>query len=265
MVGTGEAAAAQAAGGHSEIPAVFLDHDIRRDFGGSKEGVLGLVDGKVLGDAVGIGGIGVVPAGFQLGQSNGVRPIAIDLVGGHVDEGRFGTGLAGGFQQVQGADGVGIKIIEGDGGGAVVGRLGGGVDDGIGLQCLQHGEHAGTVADVELMVNEGSPEGFGEPALVPPGIALRAEEDGALVVVDPVDGPAELCKVHADFGADEAGGAGDEEGGHGEGRWGVESRESRVEGRGTKGSRGARGGRRPEVESRRSEVEGRGRGRRPET
>ncbi len=52
--------------------------------------------------------------------------------------------------------------------------------------------------------------------MVPSGIALRAEKDGTLVVVDPVDGPAELGKVNANFGADQAGGAGDEEGGHGE-------------------------------------------------
>ncbi len=217
VIRAGEAAAAQAAGGHAEIPAVFLDHDIGRDFGSPEEGVLGLVDGKVFGDAIGIGGVGVVPAGVQLGQSNGIRPVTIDLIGGHVDEGGFRAGLAGGFEEIQGSNGIGVKVVKRDRGGAVVRGLGGGVDDGIGPQGLQQGEHAGTVADVELVVSEGFPKRFGEPALVPSGIALRAEEDGALVVVDPVDGPAEFCKVHADFGADEAGGAGDEERRHGEG------------------------------------------------
>ncbi len=154
VVGTGEAAAAQAAGGHSEIPAVFLDHDICRHLGRAEERVLGLVDGKIFGDALSVGVIGVVPAGFQLSQSNGVGPVAIDLVRGHVDEGGFRAGLAGGFQQVQGSNGIGVEVIEGDGGGAVVGRLGGGVDDGIGPQGFQQGEHAGTVADVELVVGE---------------------------------------------------------------------------------------------------------------
>ena len=122
-----------------------------------------------------------------------------------MDKGGLWAGLVGGFEEIQSPDRVGIKIIERDGGGAIVGRLGGGVDDGIGLQCLQQGEYAGTVADVEFVVSEGFPKRFGEPALVPSGIALRAEKDGALVVVDPVDGPAQLGKVDTNFGADEAG------------------------------------------------------------
>jgi len=43
-----------------------------------------------------------------------------------VDERRFGRGLAGGFEEVEGADGVGVEVVERDGGGAVVGRLRGG-------------------------------------------------------------------------------------------------------------------------------------------
>ena len=62
VVGTSEAAAAKAAGGHAEVAAVFLDDDVGGDLGGSEEGVLALVDGEVLGDAVSVGGIGVVPA-----------------------------------------------------------------------------------------------------------------------------------------------------------------------------------------------------------
>ena len=60
--------------------------------------------------------------------------------------------MAGSFQQVHGADGIGVEVIEGDGGGAVVRGLRGGVDDGIGAQALQQGEHAGTVADVQFVV-----------------------------------------------------------------------------------------------------------------
>ena len=50
-----------------------------------------------------------------------------------------------------------------------------------------------------------------EALLVPARVALRAEEDGALVVVDAVDGVAELAReVGADFRADQAGRSGDE-------------------------------------------------------
>ena len=37
MVGTGQAAAAQAAGGHVEVAAVFLHHDVAGDLGGPEE------------------------------------------------------------------------------------------------------------------------------------------------------------------------------------------------------------------------------------
>ena len=87
VVGPGETAAAQTAGGQSEIAAVFLDHDIGCYLGRAKERVLGLVDGKVLGDAIGVGRVVVIPAGFQFLEGDGVGPVAIDLVGGHVNEG----------------------------------------------------------------------------------------------------------------------------------------------------------------------------------
>jgi len=64
MVGTGEASPAQRTGGHPEVASVFLNNDICSDFGGAEERVLTLVDGEVLGDAVRIGRIGVVPAGL---------------------------------------------------------------------------------------------------------------------------------------------------------------------------------------------------------
>lgn len=210
MVRAGEATAPQAAGGQAEVAAVFLDHHVGRHLGGAEQRVLGLVDGELFGDAVRIGGVGIIPAGFQLGQSDGVGPVAIDLIGGHVDEGRLRAGLAGGFQQVEGADGVGVKVVERDGCGAVVGRLRGGVDDGIGLDLLQQVEDSLAIPDVEFMVVEGFAKGLGETALVPAGVALGAEEDGALVVIDAVDFPAVSGEMDADFGANETGGAGDE-------------------------------------------------------
>ena len=211
VIGAGEAAAAEAAGGHAEVAAVFLDHDVRGGLGGTEEGVFGLIDGKVLGDAVGVAWIGVVPAGLEFGQGDGVWFVTIDLVGGHVGERGLRAGLARGFEEVEGADRVGIEVVEGDGGGAVVGGLGSGVDDGIRLDGADQFEEALAVADVDFVVVEGGAELIGEAGLVPAGIALGAEEGGALVVIDAMDGPAEGGEVDADFGADEAGGAGDEE------------------------------------------------------
>jgi hypothetical protein len=128
-----------------------------------------------------------------------------------VHEGRLGAGLARGLEEVQRAGGVGVEVVERDGRGAVMRGLGGGVDDDGGLDRLDEGEDAGAVADVELVVDEAL-EFLGQTLLVPAGVALRAEEDGALVVVDAVDGVAKRGEVDADFGADETRGTGDEEG-----------------------------------------------------
>ena len=131
MVRAGQAAAAQAAGRHAEVAAVFLHHDVGRHLGGAEQGVLGLVDGERFRDAVGVGRVGVIPAGLQLLQRDGVGQVAIDLVGGHVNEGRLGAELPRSLQQVQRADGVGVEIVEGDRRRPVVGGLGGGVDDAV--------------------------------------------------------------------------------------------------------------------------------------
>ena len=65
VIGSGEAATAQCTGGHAEVAAVLLDHHIGSYLGGSEEGVLALIDGEVFGNAVGIGWIGIVPAGIE--------------------------------------------------------------------------------------------------------------------------------------------------------------------------------------------------------
>ena len=91
---------------------------------------------------------------------------------------------AGGFEQVQGADGVHVEVVERAGRGEVVARLGGGVDDQVGPAVGDQREHPGPVADVEFDVGERR-VGVDEPLLVPAGVAAGAEEVGPLVVVDP--------------------------------------------------------------------------------
>ena len=207
VVGAGEAATAEAAGGHGEIASVFLHHDIGGDFGGPEERVFGLINSEGFGDAVLVGGVGVVPAGFKFAQWQMVGCIAVDFVGAQVHERGFGASATSGFEEVHGADGVGVEVIKGDGGGAVVAGLGGGVDDGVRLEAGNEVEDALAVADVEFVVGEVLELGS-ETFLVPTGVALGPEEDSTLVVVHTVDMPAELVEVTADFAADEAGGAG---------------------------------------------------------
>ena len=64
MVGPGEATSAEAAGFHSEVATILLNHDVGGDFRGTEEGVFTGVDREGFRDAVGIGGVVVVPAGL---------------------------------------------------------------------------------------------------------------------------------------------------------------------------------------------------------
>ena len=211
VVGAGEASSAEAARRHAEVAAVFLDHDIGGDFGGAEEGVFALVDGEILADAVLVSGIVVVPAGLELFEGDAVGPVSVDFVRRHVDEGGLGTSLSRRFEEIEGADGVGVKIVKRDRGGPIVRGLRGGVDDGVGSQLTKEGEDALAVADVEFVVVKGGAERFSETMLVVAGVTLRPEKDSALVVVDAMDLPAKRREMDADFRANEAGRAGDEE------------------------------------------------------
>lgn len=58
---------------------------------------------------------------------------------------------------------------------------------------------------------EGGSEGSSEASLIPSSVPLRPEKEGSLVVVDAMNLPSEGCEIDADFRANKAGGAGDEE------------------------------------------------------
>ena len=186
VVGTSEAAPAQGTGGHTEVAAVLLDHDVGGDLGGSEEGVLTLVDGEVLRNAVGVGWICIVPACLKLLKGDAIGPVAVDLVRRHVDEWGLGAGLAGRLQHVQCTDGVRIEVVEWDGCRAVVAGLGGCVDYGVGTNLCDEIENSLAVADIDLVVDEALQLSL-EALLVPPGVSLRAEEDGTLVIINPMD------------------------------------------------------------------------------
>jgi len=209
VVRAGEAAAAQTAGGHVEIASVFLHHHISRDLRCAEEGVFRLVDRERFRDAVFVGGIVVIPTCVEFAEGDGIWPIAVNFVRGHVDEWRLGAGLPSGFEEVQRADGVGVEVVKRNRSRAVVRRLGGGVDDDVGLDFGHEIKDALTVTDVEFVVGEAGDD-VGEAFLVPACVALRTKKCRALVVVHPVDGAALAGEKNRDFGTDEAGGASDE-------------------------------------------------------
>jgi hypothetical protein len=198
VVRAGQAAPPKTTGGDSEIPPVFLNHDIRGHFGGTEQGVFALVDGKGLGDAVFIFRRGIVPTGVLFDEFQGIRAVAVHLVGGHMDKGAFGAVLANCFQEVERTDGIGVKIVKRNGGRPVVGRLGRSMDYGVGADFLEQVRNPLSVPDVQFMVLE-TMHCLLEAGLVPSGIALLPEEYGALVVVHSVDVVTLSGKVGANF------------------------------------------------------------------
>lgn len=210
VVGAGEASAAQAAGFHAEVASIFLNHDIGGNFGGTEEAVLALIDRELLSDAVYVSVVIVIPARGEFLEPDGIGPVAVNLIGAHVDEHGFRRMLPGSFQHVQGADRIRVEVIEGTGSGEIVTGLGRGMDNHVRLQGFEASENRFAVSDVEFMMME-TRELRLETLLVPTGVALRAEEIGAHVVVHSVDLPAKLAEILNDFRADEAGGSGDEE------------------------------------------------------
>jgi len=98
MIGSGQATPAQRAGRQPEISTIFLDHHIGGDLRSAEQGMLGLVDRKVLRNPVFEFGIIVIPAGCQLLKADGIRSIAVDFVGAHVNQRRFRASLTDRFQ-----------------------------------------------------------------------------------------------------------------------------------------------------------------------
>jgi hypothetical protein len=104
MIRAGQATAAQTAGPQAKVAAILLNHHVPGHFRRSKQAVFALVNREVLGDAVGVGGIVVVPAGREFLEANGIGPVTINLVGAQVSENAIGSMTPGRFQQVESAD-----------------------------------------------------------------------------------------------------------------------------------------------------------------
>jgi len=126
-----------------------------------------------------------------------------------VNKWRVGAISACGLQKIESSPGIGIEIVERNRGRPVVARLGSGMNDGIWTDGRHQVKDGLTIPDVDLVM--GIPGDLtGKALLVPSRIALRAEEDSTLVVINTVDGAALTREEESDFRADEAGGASDD-------------------------------------------------------
>ena len=205
-----QAPAAQATGGHVEVPAVLLHQHIRGELGGAEQRMLRLIDGQGLGDAVPEIRIVVLPARGQLRQSDAVRRVSVHLVRGHVDERRIQAVPPRRLQQVERSHGIRIEILEGDRGGAVMRGLSRRVDDHRRPGLGDHRIDPGPVAHVHLVMVKAR-KAVLQPPLVPARVALGAEEDRPLVVVDAMDFEPALAEIQAHLGSDQPVGTGDED------------------------------------------------------
>ena len=201
MVGSGKATAAQAAGGHAKISAIFLREHVCCQFGSAKKRVEALIDRKSFRNAVLFMMVCIVPALFLLDEGNAIGAIAIDLVGGHEDKGSFRAMTAASFEKIQSAYSVSLEIVEGDVGSAVMGRLGSSMKDECGSNFFDERFDAITGADIEFVMTKVW-NAFLETLLVPASVTLRAEEDRALVVIYAMNLKFMPGKIEANFRTD---------------------------------------------------------------
>ena len=114
--------------------------------------MLALIDRKLFCNAVSVLRIIVLQASLEFFQSNGVRPVSIDLVGGHVDERGLGAGAPCSLEQMQGAERIYLKVQKRNGGRTIVRRLGRGVDNQVRAQFVDESQQLIPLTDVESRV-----------------------------------------------------------------------------------------------------------------
>ena len=203
VVRTGEASPTQTAGGHTEVASILLNDYIGSNLGSSEEGMLALINGKILSNPMLIGWILIVPTGFEFLQSDGIGTVAVNFIRRHVDEGCLRAGASRGLKHIKGTDGIGIKVIKGNRCRPVMTGLSCRMDDGVWLYLGNQLNNTLTITDVEFVVNESFEIAF-EPMLVPAGITLGTKENGTLVVIDSVNVITKfLGKVLTHLGADQ--------------------------------------------------------------
>ncbi len=204
VIGSRQASAAQRAGRHTEIASVLLHHDVGGNLRRPEKRVLALVDREGLGYPLRVARIRIIVAPLEFFQVELVGRVPVYLVRRHEGEGAIGANAPHRLQEIECSHCVGIEVVEGNCGGPIVARLRRRMHDRFGFQLRQEGENALAIPHVQLVVLEICKE-LDEPLLVPTGVTLRPEEDGALVIVHPVDFPARFVEVHANLRSNQTG------------------------------------------------------------
>src|SRR6266480_1914633 len=148
-------------------------------------------------------GIGIVVARLHLNQGHLIGSIAIDFVGAHVNEHGLGTVLARSFEQVQGADGIYIKIDERNLSSLVVRWLSGAVNNAIEARLTEKREDGFPVADIQIPVSKVASASL-QTSEIPSRIACRAEELLPHVVVNAGYTVSLALEIQHGFGANQS-------------------------------------------------------------
>ena len=204
VIGAREAAPAQAAGGHVEVPAVLLHHYVRCHLARAEEAMQGPVNREDLGNTLRVLWVSIIPARFQLCEAEPVGGIAVHLIGTQMDERALWTRLARGLEHVESADRIGIEVLEGDSSRPIMGRLSSRVHNDRRPQPPDEIKDALPVPHVEFMVLEARKLPL-EAALIPSRIPLGPEEHRALVVVNAVNSVAYAREIGANLAPDQTG------------------------------------------------------------
>ena len=167
------------------------------------------IDAAIFRDAVKIFGAGVFPASGKFSERNFVGSVAVNFVGAEKNENGIGRMLAGGFEEINGAESVDFKIENGNVAGFIVRGLRGAVNDEIEATRAKKFVESNAVANVHGEVREIFGGRF-EALEIPEGVAGGAEKFAAHVVVNADDGVALTIEMFNGFRADEAAASRDE-------------------------------------------------------
>jgi len=112
-----------------------------------------------------------------------------------------------GLQEVESPDSVGIRVVEGNRRGEIMGRLRCGVYDNVRRNLVNDVLDTLAVPDIELVVPKLRNQLL-ESFLVPASIPRGPEESRALIVVPSIDCESPCGKIQTDFGSDQTIGSG---------------------------------------------------------
>ena len=182
MILTRQTSAAKNPDLHFEISAVFLRQNICGGFARPEETVHSPVNPAVLADTIVVFRTRIIPACRQLLERNFIGCVTINFIGGHEYEHRIRVRLPRRFEQIQRADGIYVKVNEGDFFCLVMRRLRRAMNDDVETILLKEIKDFLAVTNVEFAMSEVFCD-FSKTFKIPACVASGAEKFPPHIVV----------------------------------------------------------------------------------